>query len=82
MCIEKYHELIVVFVVSVVAAIYATAVFVVAADATTTIAIVVTVAVITVAISASFPPRPTPAPPPPRHPLVALLGPLAVGAAS
>ena len=63
-CVEKYHELIVVFVVFVVAAVYVTAVFVAAADATTIIVVVVTVAVVAVAVAASFPPRPTPAPPP------------------
>ncbi len=51
-CVEKCHELIVVFVVFIVAAVYATVVFVVVADATTTVVVAVTVAVVPVAFAA------------------------------
>ena len=57
MCVEKYHELTVVFVVFIVDTVYATAVFVVAANATTNvIVVVVTVAVVVIAVATLFPP--------------------------
>jgi hypothetical protein len=55
-CVEKCHELIVVFVVFIVTTLYATAVFIVDADATTTVIVAVTVAIVAVAVAASFPP--------------------------
>ena len=57
MCVEKYHELIVVFVVFIVAAVYATAVFDISTNATTTVVVVVviTVAIVAIAVATSFP---------------------------